>query len=179
MLAGTNNHWIASTRYSEIIEQICFLVGNDPKEPLKRASEALLLKTSCQSKERIPLSENGTGWVLDRGIAPLSGKPSGETRRQTALIRVLWLCVISTGASWRSYVGKRTRRHSKPLCYPDSSPSFMCLVMRLQGFTPITISQLGFTSSQITTALMSFEVSLPESESEFPSYPHYPHGRGV
>ena len=28
--------------------------------------------------------------------------------------------------------------------------------------------------SQITTASMSFGVPLPESESEFPSYPHYP-----
>jgi len=42
------------------------------------------------------------------------------------------------------------------------------------GFTPITISQLGFTPGQITTALMSFGVPLPESESEFLSYPHYP-----
>jgi len=29
--------------------------------------------------------------------------------------------------------------------------------------------------SQITTASMSFGVPLPESESKFPSYPHYPH----
>ena len=43
------------------------------------------------------------------------------------------------------------------------------------GFTPITISQVGFTPSQITTASISFGVPLPESESEFPSYPHYPH----
>ena len=33
------------------------------------------------------------------------------------------------------------------------------------GFTPITISQLGFTPSQITTASMSFGVPLPESGS--------------
>jgi len=45
--------------------------------------------------------------------------------------------------------------------------------------TPITISQLGFTPSQITTASMSFGVPLPESESEFPSYPHYPQQEGV
>jgi len=47
--------------------------------------------------------------------------------------------------------------------------------MSLPGFSPISISQLGFTPSQITTASMSFGVPLPESESEFPSYPHYPH----
>ena len=49
------------------------------------------------------------------------------------------------------------------------------LVMSLPGFTPIPISQLGFPPGQITTASMSFGVPLPESESEFPSYPHYPH----
>jgi len=32
----------------------------------------------------------------------------------------------------------------------------------------------GVTPSQLTTASMSFGVPLPESESEFPSYPHYP-----
>jgi len=77
--------------------------------------------------------------------------------------------------------GERTSAWNllKHLCFPDSLPSFTCLVISLPGFKPITISQLGFTPSQITTASMSFGVPLPEPESEFPSYPHYPQELGA
>jgi hypothetical protein len=59
------------------------------------------------------------------------------------------------------------------LCFPDSFPSFPSPVKSLPGFSPITISQLGFTPSQVTTASMSCRFPLPETESEFPSYPHH------
>ena len=80
---------LADTNYHSI-EQIGFLVGNDPNITLEKSSIGFkrYLK-SCLSKERIPSFENGEGWVLELGIAALSEKPSGATRLQTTLIRAL------------------------------------------------------------------------------------------
>ena len=40
-------------------------------------------------RPKSPKTRHGGGWVLELGIAPPSGKPSRETRRQTTLIRAL------------------------------------------------------------------------------------------
>jgi hypothetical protein len=58
-------------------------------EPLQGSKTIVFSIVLDRRRPKSPKSRNREGWVLELGIAPPSGKPSGETRRQTTLIRAL------------------------------------------------------------------------------------------
>ena len=58
-------------------------------EPLQDSKTIVFSIVLDRTRPKSPNSRNGEGWVLELGIAPPSGKPSRETRRQTTLILAL------------------------------------------------------------------------------------------
>jgi len=58
-------------------------------EPLQGSKTIVLSIGLDRRRPKSPKSRNGEGWGLELGIAPPSGKLSGETRRQTTLTRAL------------------------------------------------------------------------------------------
>jgi len=58
-------------------------------EPLQGSKTIVFSIVLDRRRPKSPKSRNGEGWVLELGIAPPSGKPSGKARRQITLIRAL------------------------------------------------------------------------------------------
>ena len=100
-------------------------------------------------------------WELEEPKGPKALQDSSGALVRWCFVKIKWYHLVEPLLS-------------EEVCFPDSFPSFTCLVMSLPRFSPNTISQLGFTPSHIATASMSFGVPLPVLESEFPSYLHHP-----